>query len=128
MAKNESLNLGYLGYSFQVKLVKQLVEDHKFSESIVSIVDPNYFDNEYMRLIVASLKDYYEKYETIPSYETIFNIIKSEVRREIENPQLNLLRKLENLTIKTVYIHKMLPLSSANNKNLRRLLRKSKKF
>jgi replicative DNA helicase len=83
MAKNESINLGYLGYSFQVKLVKQLVEDHKFSESIISIVDPNYFDNEYMRLIVASLKDYYEKYETIPSYETIFNLIKTQVRREI---------------------------------------------
>jgi replicative DNA helicase len=83
MAKNESINLGYLGYSFQVKLVKQLVEDHKFSESIISIVDPNYFDNEYMRLIVASLKDYYEKYETIPSYETIFNLIKTQVKREI---------------------------------------------
>jgi hypothetical protein len=83
MSKNESLNLGYLGYSFQVKLVKQLVEDHKFSESIISIIDPNYFDNEYMRLVVASIKDYYEKYETIPSYETIFNIVKSEVRREI---------------------------------------------
>ena len=70
MAKNESLNLGYLGYSFQVKLVKQLVEDHKFSESIVSIIDPNYFDNEYMRLIVASLKDYYEKssYKIIITY------------------------------------------------------------
>ena len=83
MSKNESINLGYLGYSFQVKLVKQLVEDHKFSETIISIVDPNYFDNEYMRLIVASLKDYYEKYETIPSYETIFNLIKTQVRREI---------------------------------------------
>ena len=83
MTKNESINLGYLGYSFQVKLVKQLVEDHKFSETIISIVDPNYFDNEYMRLIVASLKDYYEKYETIPSYETIFNLIKTQVRREI---------------------------------------------
>jgi replicative DNA helicase len=59
------------------------VEDHKFSETIISIVDPNYFDNEYMRLIVASLKDYYEKYETIPSYETIFNLIKTQVRREI---------------------------------------------
>ena len=83
MAKNESLNLGYLGYSFQVKLVKQLIEDQKFSESIIQIIDANYFDNEYMRMIVASLKDYYEKYETIPSYETIFNIIQSEVRREI---------------------------------------------
>ena len=83
MAKNESINLGYLGYSFQIKLVKQLVEDHKFSESIIAIVDPNYFDNEYMRLIVASLKDYYEKYETIHSYETIFNLIKTQVRREI---------------------------------------------
>jgi len=83
MSKNESLNLGYLGYSFQVKLVKQLIEDHKFSESIITIIDANYFDNEYMRLIVASLKDYYEKYEITPSYETIYNIIKSEVRREI---------------------------------------------
>jgi RecA/RadA recombinase len=83
MSKNESLNLGYLGYTFQVKLVKQLVEDHKFSESIITTIDPNYFDNEYMRLVVASLKDYYEKYETIPSYETIFNIVKSEVKREI---------------------------------------------
>jgi RecA/RadA recombinase len=83
MAKNESLNLGYLGYTFQVKLVKQLIEDHKFSESIITTIDPNYFDNEYMRMVVASLKDYYEKYETVPSYETIFNIVKSEVKREI---------------------------------------------
>ena len=93
MSKNESSNLGYLGYSFQVKLVKQLVEDQKFSESIISIIDPNYFDNEYMRLIVASVKNYYEKYETIPSYETIFNLIKTEVRREITRESANELIK-----------------------------------
>jgi len=93
MSKNESSNLGYLGYSFQIKLVKQLVEDQKFSESIISIIDPNYFDNEYMRLIVASVKNYYEKYETIPSYETIFNLIKTEVRREITRESANELIK-----------------------------------
>ena len=93
MAKNESSNLGYLGYSFQVKLVKQLIEDQKFSESIISIVDPNYFDNEYMRLVVASVKNYYEKYETIPSYDTIFNLIKTEVRREIARESANELIK-----------------------------------
>lgn len=93
MAKNESSNLGYLGYSFQIKLVKQLIEDQKFSESIISIIDPNYFDNEYMRLIVASVKNYYEKYETIPSYDTIFNLVKTEVRREITRESANELIK-----------------------------------
>jgi replicative DNA helicase len=97
MAKNESSNLGYLGYSFQLKLVKQLIEDQKFSESIIEIVDPNYFDNEYMRLIVASIKNYYEKYETIPSYETIFNLIKTDVRREITRESaFELIKEVKN--------------------------------
>ena len=49
----------------------------------MDIISPQYFDNEYLRLIVASLKDYYEKYETIPNYETIFQIIKVDIKREI---------------------------------------------
>jgi len=83
MDRKEVKNLGYLGYSFQVKLVKQMIEDTKFSESIMEIMSPNYFDNEYIRLIIASIKDYNENYESIPSYETINQIIKAEVRREI---------------------------------------------
>ncbi len=83
MGSKEGTNLGYLGYSFQIRLAKQMIEDSKFSESIMDIMSPNYFDNEYIRLIIASIKDYNENYESIPSYETIKQIIKSEVRREI---------------------------------------------
>jgi replicative DNA helicase len=83
MEKKEVKDLGYLGYSFQIKLVKQMIEDVKFSESIIDIISPNYFDNEYIRLIIASVKDYKDNYETIPTYETINQIIKAEVRREI---------------------------------------------
>ena len=83
MDRKEVKNLGYLGYTFQVKLVKQMIEDTKFSESIMEIMSPNYFDNEYIRLIIASIKDYNENYESIPSYDTINQIIKAEVRREI---------------------------------------------
>ena len=36
MDKKEVKNLGYLGYSFQIKLVKQMVEDAKFSGYIIS--------------------------------------------------------------------------------------------
>tara|TARA_R110000751_G_scaffold58297_2_gene123173 strand:+ start:1209 stop:2597 length:1389 start_codon:yes stop_codon:yes gene_type:complete len=83
MTKKNSVNLGYLGFNFQIKLVKQLIEDTKFSEEIMDIVSPQYFDNEYLRLVVASVKDYYEKYETIPTYETVFEIIRVDIKREI---------------------------------------------
>ena len=83
MTNKNSVNLGYLGFNFQIKLGKQLIEDTKFSEEIMDIVSPQYFDNEYLRLVVASVKDYYEKYETIPTYETVFEIIRVDIKREI---------------------------------------------
>ena len=83
MTKQKEKNLGYLGWSFQVKLVKQLIEDNKFSEEIIDIIDPKYFDNEYMRLIVASIKNYYESYDTIPSYVTLIELIRIDIKRDI---------------------------------------------
>jgi replicative DNA helicase len=97
MDRKEGINLGYLGYSFQIKLVKQMIEDTKFSESIMEIMSPNYFDNEYIRLIIASIKDYNESYESIPSYETIRQIIKAEVRREIARTSaLEMIKEIQN--------------------------------
>tara|TARA_R100000697_G_scaffold121160_1_gene147579 strand:- start:3879 stop:5267 length:1389 start_codon:yes stop_codon:yes gene_type:complete len=83
MAKEKSSDLGYLGWSFQIRLVKQLIEDTKFSEEIMDIIEPKYFDNEYLRLLIACLKDYYDKYETIPTYETLFELIRVDIKRDI---------------------------------------------
>ena len=44
-------NLGYLGHSFQIQLINQLIVDEKFAMSIIDILDPTYFDSEYLRLI-----------------------------------------------------------------------------
>lgn len=97
MTRKNSTNLGYLGYSFQIRLVKQLIEDIKFSEEIMDIISPKYFDNEYLRLLVASLKDYYEKYETIPTYETLFQIIKVDIKREIARESaLEMIKDVKN--------------------------------
>jgi len=97
MTRKKSTNLGYLGYSFQIRLVKQLIEDIKFSEEIMDIISPKYFDNEYLRLLVASLKDYYEKYETIPTYETLFQIIKVDIKREIARESaLEMIKDVKN--------------------------------
>ena len=97
MSKKKGLNLGYLGHTFQIKLLKQIIEDYKFSENIISIIDPNYFDNEYMRLVVAGIKDYYEEYNTIPTYSTIKDNINIVVKREIPRESaVELLREIQS--------------------------------
>ena len=89
MSKKQNISLGYLGYTFQVKLVKQFIEDHKFANGIIEMMDPQYFDNEFLRLLIATVKNYYEKYETIPTYDTIRQLITIEVKREIALEKTN---------------------------------------
>ena len=97
MTKDKRTNLGYLGYSFQIRLVKQLIEDTKFSEEIMDIIEPLYFDNEYLRIIIASLKDYFEKYESIPTYETLFQLIKVDIKREIARESaITMIKEVKN--------------------------------
>lgn len=66
MAKINKDNLSYLGFDFQNRLIAQLIVDKKFGNSIIDIIDPNYFEDEYLRVIVATIKEANEKYEVIP--------------------------------------------------------------
>lgn len=83
MGKN--VTLGYLGYKFQMELINQILHpaNKKFSDRIIDIVHAKYFDNEYFRLIVAQIKDYYEKYEKVPTSDTLETIIKMEVKDKV---------------------------------------------
>ena len=109
MTRKNSTNLGYLGSGFQIRLVKQLIEDTKFSEEIMDIIDPKYFDNEYLRLLTASLKDYYEKYETIPTYETLFQIINVEIKRQIARESaLEMIKDVKNTDNKDLHLFRFL--------------------
>ena len=83
MAKN--VTLGYLGYKFQSELINQILHpaNKKFSDRIIDIVHAKYFDNEYFRLIVAQIKDYYEKYEKIPALDTLETIFKMEIKDKV---------------------------------------------
>ena len=76
-------NLGYLGHSFQIQLINQLIVDEKFAMSIIDILDPTYFDSEYLRLILAEIKNYHETYQTIPLISTIEQIVSQKITKEI---------------------------------------------
>lgn len=61
----------YLGLKFQERLIRQFLADRKFAERIMDIINPNYFEDEYLRVIAATIKNAYEKYETIPDVESL---------------------------------------------------------
>ena len=57
MEKNEKNNLGYLGAEYQFRLVAQILTDTGFAESIVDIIDPNYFEVKELKTIVNIIKE-----------------------------------------------------------------------
>ena len=71
MSKKNNTSLGYLGYEFQTRLLAQILTDHIFAETIVSIIDPNYFDEDSMKLIMAAIQENWAEHEVIPDFDTV---------------------------------------------------------
>lgn len=71
MAKAVKRTLGYLGVDFQYRLVNAFLERPKFFKDLYSIIDQNMFTETYLKTIVGIMKEYYGKYESVPSYDML---------------------------------------------------------
>jgi len=80
---NSGKNFNYLGETFQLQLLNQVIIDKEFARSIIDVIELNYFENKYFKLIIQMIKEYYKKYESSPSYETLNQIAKSEIQQEL---------------------------------------------
>jgi len=59
-------DFGYLDSEFQYRLLKQILVDRKFAETIISILNPSYFTVENLRFIAAEIRNSYETLGSIP--------------------------------------------------------------
>jgi len=75
-------NFEYLGSSFQLQLLNEIIEDKDFSRSIIDVIEVDYFENKYFKLIIQMIKEYYSKYEHTPTFDTLEQITKSELQQE----------------------------------------------
>jgi len=64
-------NFGHLGSDFQLKLIKVLIEDKKFTSTILDVIESKYFDSPYFKYIIENIKELYTLYNIIPSYDTL---------------------------------------------------------
>ena len=76
-------NFDYLGNTFQIQLLNQIIEDKDFSSSIMDVIVASYFDNKYFKIILQMIKEYHSKYESTPNFETLDQIVKSEITQEM---------------------------------------------
>ena len=74
---SDEKNFGYLGNTFQIQLLNNIILYKDFAASIVDVIDPKYFDNQYFRLIMQMIKEYYVKYEHVPNFDTLDQLTKS---------------------------------------------------
>jgi len=66
-----------------LQLLNQIVVDREFSSSIMDVIESSYFDNKYFKIILQMTKEYYVKYESTPNFETLDQIVKSEISQEL---------------------------------------------
>jgi replicative DNA helicase len=93
-------NFDYLGSSFQIQLLNQIVLDKEFSRSIVDVIEPNYFDNKYFKIIIQMIKEYSQKWDGVPSFDTLEQITKSEFQQEnIAKVVIDTIRKIKEAPI-----------------------------
>ena len=98
MASNK--NFDYLGSTFQLQLLNQIIVDKDFSRSIIDVMDAHYFENKYFKLILQMIKEYYSKYEHTPNFETLEQITKSELQQELASKiVLDTLTKVKDVTV-----------------------------
>ena len=76
-------NFDYLGSTFQIQLLNQIIVDKEFARSIIDVIEANYFENKYFKLIIQMIKEYYSKYEHMPTFDTLEQITKSELQQEM---------------------------------------------
>lgn len=71
-------HFGTLGISFQQKLIKAIIEDKKFGETIIDVLESKFFDNNSFRYIIENIKELHTSYTKIPTYETLAQKITKE--------------------------------------------------
>lgn len=65
------MTFGKLGQQFQQALIKSIIEEPKYGEQIIEVLESKYFDNNSFKYIVTNIKEFTETFRRIPNYEDL---------------------------------------------------------
>jgi replicative DNA helicase len=124
-----SKNFEYLGQQFQLQLLNQIIVDRDFSTSIIDVIENNYFENKYFKILIQMIREYYQKYDHTPSFETLEQITKSELQQEIASKiVLDTIKKIKDVTIDGVSFVQEKALKFCKQQELQKVMGKAQKI
>jgi replicative DNA helicase len=127
MATNK--NFEYLGNNFQLQLLNQIIVDKVFSQSIIDVIENNYFENKYFKIIIQMVKEYYTKYDHTPSFDTLEQITKSELQQETASKiVLDTIKKIKDAPIDGVAFVQEKALKFCKQQELQKVMKKAQKI
>ena len=119
----EERNFGYLGFSFQQSLIKTIVEDKKYAESIIDVLETKFFENASFKFIIENIKELYKTYSRIPDYNTLAQKIMAEGgNKDSSKVHLDTLEAIKNNEDQIDYV-KDTALNFCKQQNLKRELK-----
>ena len=124
-----SKNFEYLGQQFQLQLLNQIIVDRDFSTSIIDVIENNYFENKYFKILIQMIREYYQKYDHTPSFETLEQIKKSELQQEIASKiVLDTIKKIKDVTVDGVDFVQEKALKFCKQQELQKVMGKAQKI
>ena len=119
----EERNFGYLGFSFQQSLIKAIIEDKKYGENIIDVLESKYFENASFKFIMENLKELYKNYNKIPDYNTLAQKIMAEgTNKDNAKKHIDTLEAIKDNEQDTLYV-KDTALNFCKQQNLKRELK-----
>lgn len=101
--KEKNKDFAYLGENFQKGLITQLLTDRIFANSIIDIIDPNYFNNKWLRLIMSIILNNYEEYEVVPDIKSLEIILLNKTETLDEHQKVYLTEILREIKEHDLY-------------------------
>ena len=97
MAKINKDTFDFMGEEFQIRLIYQILTDKQFGESIVDIIDPNYFNAHPLKLIINGIKESYVDYNNLPDIGSLEFRLRNTSVSELEHDFItSFLEKIKN--------------------------------
>lgn len=68
--------------SFQEKIVQALIMDRQWASQLNEVIDIDFFQFSYLKLVTSTYLSYYRKYKEFPSTELLITMLKTELKNQ----------------------------------------------